>query len=208
MLPKAEVLLQHFTDAERRRLSAAVKTHKRKSLSGLFRYLLKVAAGNATFGKETAFRTTFGRPYSADEDYLLRNELRLAVRIMHEFLQSDELQRECDANPNYKDTMLLSALLRHRCFDELKRLFPKAFPSSLERLNFEQARRQSDIYFQYLIFHRTISPETLYEARAIMSEQIRILKILYKTAALLNMNNRRTCDLMLSMVNSPVEFPT
>lgn len=205
MTPKAETLLQHFTDAERRRLGAAVKSHKRKSLRGLFRYLLKVAADGSAFSKDAAFRAAFGRGFTPDEDYLLRNELRLAVGVLHTFLTDEELQRERDINPNLDDTMLMSALLRHHCFDELERLFPRALAAALERLNFEQARRQCDIYFQYLIFHRAIAPDTLREAHALMTEQLRILKILYRTGTLLNMNNRSTCELMLAMANSPVD---
>jgi hypothetical protein len=171
-MPKAETLLEKLTDAERKRLSGVMKSHKRESLRQLFRYLLKVAAHEITFDKDKAFRAAFGRAYSPTEDYLLRNEFRLITGEIHDFLREEELRRECDNNPNFNDTLLLSSLLRHHCFDELERLFPKAFAASLERLNFEQARRQSDVYFQYLIFHRKISPEILTQGNDLMTEQM------------------------------------
>lgn len=204
-MPKAETLIANLTDAERKRLTLVMKSHKRDSLRQLFRYLVKVALNEGAFDKDKAFRTAFGRVYSADEDYLLRNELRLLVSEIHNFMREEELQQECESNTNFNDTLLLNSLLKHRCFDELERLFPKAFASSLERLNFEQARRQSDIYFKYLIFYRPITPDTLEEGRGLMAEQMRILKILYRTGALLNQNNRATCEAMLAMMNRPVE---
>lgn len=204
-MPKAEILLEKLTDAERKRLSGVMKSHKRDSLRQLFRYLLKVAVREISFDKDKAFRTAFGRAYSPEEDYLLRNEFRLLTSEIHDFLREEELRRECESNQNFNDTLLLSSLLRHQCFDELERLFPKAFAASLERLNFEQARRQSDIYFQYLIFHRPITPQILENGRALMAEQMRVLKIIYRTGALLNQNNRANCEAMLAMVNRPVE---
>lgn len=206
-MAKAELLYAGLSLSEKKQLASQIKFHKRNSLQLLFNYIVKEYNKGGQFSKEKAFAKTFEREYSAGEDYLLRNELRLLVSEIHSFLKEVEIIAERENNVSFGDTMLLRGLLKRKCFEEVERLFPKFFAASLERLNFEQARLQADIYFRYLVFHREISPETLEQARSIMIEQIQILKMLYRTGFVLNQNNRAMCEGMLAMANKPVSNP-
>ncbi|MBI3259115.1 MAG: hypothetical protein HYZ54_06555 [Ignavibacteriae bacterium] len=206
-MPKAETLYAALTPQEKKRFASLMKSHKRNSLQSLFNYIVRENNKGGEFIKEKAFAQTFGRKYSQEEDYLLRHELRLLVSELHDFLIDTENKRELESNINLQDTMLLQGLLNRKCFEELEQFFSKSLASSIERLNFEQARRQSDIYFRYLIFHREITPEILEKARSVMFDQIDILKTLYRTSFVLNQNNRSVCEGMLAMANKPVLNP-
>ncbi|MBK9247819.1 MAG: hypothetical protein IPM69_06800 [Ignavibacteria bacterium] len=204
-MPKAEVLYAGLTLPERKKFALRMQSHKRESLQSLFKYIVKECNSGGNFKKEVVFQKIFQRKYSPEEDYLLRHELRLLVSEIYEFMREAEISAECETDVNFSDTMLLRGLLKRRCFEEVEHLFPKYFASAIERLNFEQARRQADIYFQYLVFHREISPEILEQARSVMVEQIRILKLIYRTGFALNQNNRAMCEAMLAMTNKPVQ---
>jgi len=206
-MPKAESLYAGLTASEKKQFISEMKFHKRSSLQLLLKYIVKENSKGKQFNREQAFFQIYGREYSAEEDYLLRHELRLLVSEIHDFMREVEIASERESNGNFNDTMLLRGLLKRNCFDEVEHLFPKYFASSIERLNFEQARQQADIYFRYLVFHREITPETLETARSIMFEQIRILKILYRTGFVLNQNNRAMCEGMLTLANQPVVNP-
>ncbi len=206
-MPKANELYAALSVTEKKQFALRIKSHKRQSLQLLFKYISKEYSRDGGFSKEKAFAQIFARSYSAEEDYLLRNELRLLVSEIHIFLKDIEIAVEREKDENFGDTMLLRGLLQRRCFEEVEQLFPKYYAASLKRLNFEQARRQADIYFRYLVFNKEISTGTLEEARTIMLEQIQNLKLIYKTGHILNQNNRAMCEAMLAMQHKPVEHP-
>ncbi|MBK9247816.1 MAG: hypothetical protein IPM69_06785 [Ignavibacteria bacterium] len=203
-MPKANELYAALTASEKKQFAERIKLHKRQSLQLIFKYIAKEKSKDWEFSKEKAFVQIFTRPYSAGEDYLLRNELRLLVSEIYDFLMEVEIRTEREKDESFGNTMVLRGLLQRKCFEEVEQLFPKYFAAALSRLNFEQARRQADIYFRYLVFNKEISVDTLEQARSLMLDQIQHLKLLYRTGFVLNQNNRAMCEAMLAMHHKPV----
>lgn len=76
-------LLTLVNGDERKYFVKSLQNHKRKNLGRLFSAIEK---GKGKPDKETLFKAIFGKKYTKDKDYLLRNELRLLNNEIENFI--------------------------------------------------------------------------------------------------------------------------
>ncbi len=102
-------LLKGLTEKELKLIEAKVLTGKRKSLVPLLKELKKFRTTDNEPDDAELFRKTFGKPYSKNKNYLLRNELRLLNEIIYNYLVEVAFNQHLTKNPGAYNQWLLQS---------------------------------------------------------------------------------------------------
>lgn len=195
--PRAEQLIEVLTEEEVRELSAEIERSGRESLRRLH-IALQESTGEEEKGekgeKETIFAQTFGRPWSKNEDYLLRNELRLLTEKVYELIIRREEEEEQRDRPGKNDPVLLRGLLHRRAFRPFESLYKKLHNEALQRHDYRTAHLLNEVWFEYLIHYCEVTPERMREAHQILTESLSNLKRTYRADVAENQHRRTVCE--------------
>lgn len=191
--PRAIQLLKVLAPDELHEVKEEIDALNRESLERLFGFLL-VRKEEEDPGKEAMFRAAFGRLWSKEEDYLLRNELRLLTERLYHLITRRENDEEQKNHPGRNDPLLLRGLLKRRAFRLFDSLYKKLREEALNRHDYRTAHRLNEVRFEYLIHYCEIDPEVMKEAHAILMENLDNLKRAFRNEIAENQHRRIVCE--------------
>lgn len=192
--PRAEQLLDILTLDERRELAEGIAASGRESLGRLHSFMLQSVEREEEPRKEELFEVTFDRPWSKQEDYLLRNELRLLTGRICDLISRREDEEDARKRPGRNDPVFLRGLLRRRAFRPFESLYRKLRDEALERHDYRTAHRLNDVWFEYLIHYCEVTPERMAEAREVLMESLGNLKKAFRNDIAENQHRRVVCE--------------
>lgn len=128
-----------------------LKEDKRKSLLVLFQILQKLGAN--IIERETLFYKLFKKKYTAANDYILRNEMRLLIEKIESVLITEQLQKilEKDALFLLKQQLLLYKNLD--LFEIYEETWKQAKAIALEQYQYQDIIELNAEYFDFAQFH-------------------------------------------------------
>ncbi|MFN0276364.1 MAG: hypothetical protein ACKVPJ_11490 [Chitinophagales bacterium] len=104
---KVFTLINALQPAEKKEVSAVIKSAGRKSLESIFIFLEKSAAKKKYPSKEELFSIAYKEGFSIKKDYLLRNELRLLTDIICSYMAEKEALKSLRGNTSVQHAFLL-----------------------------------------------------------------------------------------------------
>jgi hypothetical protein len=111
-VPKVFQVLKTMSKDEIEALDLIVGAQKKVSLKKLFKLICKTDTANLyKLYKELAFMQVFGKKYSAENDYLWRNELRLLMELVEKYGAEKMMKDELDSSYNIRSKYFLKYLL-------------------------------------------------------------------------------------------------
>ncbi len=117
--PKVILYIKSLNPKELSRFDKMMADHKRDTLHSLFKELNSIANNEGKeFDKEKLFKKVFQKKYSADSDYLLRNEMRLLTDELHDFMLNETQNRELEKKDAFRHATELKMLFERKLFDE------------------------------------------------------------------------------------------
>lgn len=191
--PRAIQLLKVLAPDELHEVKEEIAAQNRESLERLFGFLL-VRKEEEDPGKEAMFRATFGRLWSKEEDYLLRNELRLLTERLYHLITRRENDEEQKNHPRRSDPLLLRGLLKRRAFRLFDSLYKKLREEARNRHDYRTAHRLNEVRFEYLIHYCEIDPQVMKEAHAVLMENLDNLKRAFRNEIAENQHRRIVCE--------------
>src|SRR4051812_33936257 len=96
-------VLKTMNSEEIAALDLLVSAQKKASLKKLFKLVCKTETANLDkLDKELAFLQVFGKKYTAANDYLWRNELRLLMELIEKYGADKMMREELDSSDNIR----------------------------------------------------------------------------------------------------------
>lgn len=167
---KVFTLLQGLPVKEVKRLKEKVKLHKRKTLAALFFELTKCSDKDEPEA-DVVFKSVFGKSYSKNQDYLLRNEYRLLYDWVLENLVSNITPKD-NASTIATLNMFLEMKLYELFSDELKAAWKKGVQTDDTLLLLQL----SDLNIKYHIEGKPQSLANAEETAALSMQRIALLQ--------------------------------
>jgi hypothetical protein len=167
---KAYILLKGIPPKKLKQLSESIKTHKRQSLKKLF-HALAGTIKNQEPGTAEIFKTVYGKKYTKQQDYLLRNEYRL----LYEWL-TDQLCHEQNLSAKQRETAQLRFFLQHRMYDLFEEEHKSAWKRAVQNDDEQWLLELSNLNIEY---HLTGKTQSLANAETIVEltqQRINLLK--------------------------------
>lgn len=133
--PKVLQVLKSMSREEIAEMDAIMARQKKSSLKKLYKLLSKTAPDQIDrLDKELAFIQVFGKKYTAESDYLWRNELRLLMDIIEHYAAEKVMRAELEHSERLRSTYFLRYLIDKKLFslipsesDRLKEMAAKAY---------------------------------------------------------------------------------
>ncbi|MCW3124392.1 MAG: hypothetical protein JWO03_50 [Bacteroidetes bacterium] len=101
-------------------LDLLVAAQKKVSLKKLFKLICKTEPANIEkLDKELAYMQIFGKKYTAENDYLWRNELRLLMELVEKYGADKMMKEELDSSNNIRSKYFLKYLLNKNLYSLL-----------------------------------------------------------------------------------------
>lgn len=167
---KAFSLLQVLPPKDLEAVELSLKTAKRAGVKKLFD-ALKGSLNDGEPENAEVFKRVFGKKYSKQEDYLLRNEYRL----LYERMQEVVLKKQHEGS-EFESPELLAYLLKHRADELFEDEFAAAWKKAVEGDDVDVLVKLSDLNLQY---HLVSKPQTLSNAERLTllsSQRIELLQ--------------------------------
>lgn len=149
----------------------AIQQHLKHEERGRLRVLWELTSRYVTEGeslrqhKKEVFAALFGRPYSQEEDYLLRNEYRLLVELIEHILAERYALERCRTNFLFHSELLLEVLMERGLWPEFDHVFSAAVA---------RAQELHDYHLQLRLVRQQITADT----RRQMFSQEHLLEII------------------------------
>lgn len=129
---KALTILSSLSAAETKELDDIIIKHKRPGIKKLYAVLKKYRSGKKEPEKEVLFKETFGKKYTKDQDYLLRNELRILSEITKDLIVHKGLEFALKSNEHLKNYWYLRGLADRKLYDIFDQEYQKGYPRAQE----------------------------------------------------------------------------
>jgi hypothetical protein len=131
--------------------------------------LLKTLRGApANITKEKVYEKVFDDAYTADKDYLIRNEFRLLKKVLEEYLLQKEIKTELKENNEWKNRLLGNVMMKHQLSGEALKYFEQAKEEALFNFHFDHATELNMAIFS-LNYRNALQ---LTEAKTLMARNI------------------------------------
>ena len=133
--PKVLQVLKSMNRDELAEMDQLVAAQKKPSIKKLYKLLCKTTPDQMDkLDKELAFLQVFGKKYTADNDYLWRNELRLLMDMIEEYAAQKMMRTELARSERVRSSYFLKYLIEKNLFslisaesDRLKEMAAKAY---------------------------------------------------------------------------------
>lgn len=137
-VPKVLQVLKSMSRDELADMDQIVAAQKKQSIKKLYKLLCKITPDQMDkLDKELAFIQVFGKKYTADNDYLWRNELRLLLDMIEEYAAMKMMRAEMARSERLRASYFLRYLIEKNLFslipsesDRLKETSLKAYDYS------------------------------------------------------------------------------
>lgn len=136
--PKVLQVLKSMSREEIADMDDIIALQKKPSIKKLYKLLCKTAPDQIDkLDKELAFFQVFGKKYTADGDYLWRNELRLLMDLIEDYAAEKMMRAELARSERLRSTYFLRYLIDKKLFtlipsesDRLKEMAAKSYDYS------------------------------------------------------------------------------
>lgn len=200
---KALKILNSLSVEEKDEFEFVINSLKRETLRKLY-YALSDSENDAMDKKEV-YNVVFGKKYSKQKDYLLRNELRLLNEQLKEFVIVQQFRAEKKGNSPMGSFMLQKSFIKREMFAEYESEFKKGYRKALETLNYEFAHKMLNEHFNYLMTHKQITPELITSTHELLQENATNVKMRYRTDIASNQQGRAALEAFLRAFGREVE---
>lgn len=146
-------LVDLLSEDEKSLLLEKLKEKKRASLYKLFNAIKKIETQKPN--KDSLYKSTFSEPYSADKDYLLRNELRLLNVEIETHIA--EVENKTGKDGLAPDICILQRMLQLGKTEGFLNLFKDAERAAEEYLDYKNLLRIYDLVIDYYIRFQEVS---------------------------------------------------
>ncbi|MCB0713587.1 MAG: hypothetical protein KDD67_14765 [Ignavibacteriae bacterium] len=201
---RAQQLLSLLSEDEIAEIRIGIELSERRSLCALFEQL--VEGESESVENPQLFSLVFGRKWSKKEDYLLRNELRLLSERCYELIARRENRRDLEREPGRHNLMLLRGLLNRQAFKVFENLYGKFREDALNRLDYGTVRRLNEVWFDYMVRYREITPAGMQETRELLLENLDHLKRTYRNDISENQHRRVVVEQNLLVMGQETEL--
>ncbi|CAN5431238.1 hypothetical protein BH09BAC1_BH09BAC1_07910 [soil metagenome] len=166
--------LSHLAKPELEELDKQLSCHKRSSIFQLFTLLKKPAIKQQPEpSKEDAFAAVYKKPYTKEEDYLLRNEYRLLFKEVVRFISTQEWNRQPEHRIKIK---YLEYLLQKEQYELLEEEINEALATARKNNNLEFLLALYDMKISYNIHSKPQSLANAEETLALSTERAGMLQ--------------------------------
>ncbi len=128
-----------------------LKEDKRKSLLQLFLLLKKT--GTAVIGRDALFYKIFKKKYSAANDYILRNEMRLLVEKIESILIKEQVEKLLVSDNLFQLKQQLLVYKNLDLFEFYVDTWKEAKSLALEQYQYQYVLELNADYFEFVQFH-------------------------------------------------------
>lgn len=203
---RGEKILASLTAAEQRQLAEQIAGGRRATLKILFTVVRDSVRKGRELDKKVVFKKVFDRPYTEQEDYLLRNEFRLLVGKAQEVIASAVQMQELRSNPAVYDLALLRGLMEKKLWLEFEGTYKKALERAVQEHDYNTARLLTDMYFSYLM-QKEGAYELYAESHSLLHNQLLFVKKLYRAEVAHNQSRRIVCEHLMRAANTVADIP-
>lgn len=127
---KALNILSSLSATETKELDNIISKHKRPGIKKLYAVLKKYRSGKKEPDKEVLFKETFGKAYTKDQDYLLRNELRILSELTKDLIVTKGLEFALKNNEHLRNYWYLRGLADRKLYDLFDQEYQKSYPKA------------------------------------------------------------------------------
>lgn len=121
-VPKVLQVLKSMSRDELADMDQIVAAQKKQSIKKLYKLLCKITPDQMDkLDKEFAFIQVFGKKYTADNDYLWRNELRLLLDMIEEYAAMKMMRAEMARSERLRASYFLRYLIEKNLFSHTVR---------------------------------------------------------------------------------------
>lgn len=169
---RVEKLLDALSAEGHLRLSEKIASKKRDSLSRLYELVRQEVAsgGKLEKKKKEIFKQLFGKAYTKDLDYLLRNEYRLLTNAIYDVMAEMEVLTNLVRDEVLYERALFRALYKAKLWTELESSYQKFSQKARAAFDFDALYEYNTLYALSLSEKHTNSPDSLREAHHLFVE--------------------------------------
>ena len=132
-------------------LEKSLKDDKRKSLYLLFQLLKK--SGTLNIDREALFYKLFKKKYTTENDYVLRNEMRLLVEKIESILIKEQLENLFEKDKIFQLRQQLLLYKSLELFEFYEETWKQAKAFALEQYQYQTILELNAEYFEFVQFH-------------------------------------------------------
>lgn len=125
-------ILSSLSATETKELDNIISKHKRPGIRKLYAVLKKYRSGKKEPDKEVLFKSTFGKSYTKDQDYLLRNELRILSEVTKDLIVQNGIDLALKNNEHLRNYWYLRGLADRKLYDIFDQEYQKSYPKAQE----------------------------------------------------------------------------
>lgn len=169
---RIEKLLETLSDEGFSRLSEKIASKKRNSLCRLY-YLVReevASGGKLEEKKEWIFKQVFGKAYTKDFDYLLRNEYRLLTNLIYDVMAELEVLTNISRDEVLYERALFRALHKAKLWTELESSYQKFSEKARAACDYDALYEYHTLYASSLAEKHHNSPNALRQAHRLFEE--------------------------------------
>ncbi|MFQ3599189.1 MAG: hypothetical protein SNJ55_14340 [Chloroherpetonaceae bacterium] len=169
---RVEKLLETLSDEGLSRLSEKIASKKRDSLSRLYHLVREeVASGGKLEEKKVwIFKRIFGKAYTKDLDYLLRNEYRLLTNAIYDVMAELEVLTNITRDEVLYERALFRALHKAKLWTELESSYQKFSEKARAACDYDALYEYNTLYASSLAEKHDNSPDALRQAHRLFEE--------------------------------------
>ncbi len=169
---RVEKLFERLSDEGRFRLSEKITSKKRDTLSRLYQIVREetLVGGKLEEKKERIFKQIFGKAYTKNLDYLLRNEYRLLTNAIYDVMAELEVLTNIARDEVLYERALFRALHKAKLWTELESSYQKFSEKARAACDFDALYEYNTLYASSLAEKHNNSPDALREAHRLFAE--------------------------------------
>lgn len=169
---KTKILINILTPKERKIFEEnVIKKHKRKSLQKLYDYVKK----NKNIDKDKLSPILFDSIYSAKQDVLIRNELRLLNKELETFLAEKQWLKALNKNSCQADVTLLKVYLERQEFSLFEQTWRKTYKQIIKEQLYDLQAQMTVLFLEYKIAIAEVSLDCYQEINTLLQEGLQAI---------------------------------
>jgi hypothetical protein len=165
--PKVFTVIKAMNEEELAEIDKIVSTQKRPSLKKLLKLIVKTNANAIDkLDKELVYVQVFGKKYSAEQDYIWRNELRLLMEVAEEYAAQKMLKQDWDTSTTLRSKYFLKYLISKNLFPLVLSEGEQLKKTAKEEYDYRSVVDTCHLLFPYLDNHAWNNMDAQEEAEA------------------------------------------
>lgn len=166
---KSKALIESLKPKEIKQLETLLKDPKRKKFKLIYKVLQKPVTDEQKT-KKTLFLRLFGKTYSEEKDYLLRNELRVFNEFVKDFIVQAQFEKEKGKDAWTREKLLLEYIKEQKSGELFLREWTASFKRAREASNFKAISDLMVLRTQFTTLNLEVTPSVYNELMELLWE--------------------------------------